>query len=75
MTGTIRNIAEITEDDGDDVDSTPDNDNPDEDDIDDEEIQLKYFDLSLLKYITKVVVNADGIVKEIEKGHLSLIHI
>ena len=69
LTGTIRNIAEITEDDGDDVDSTPDNDNPDEDDIDDEEIQLKYFDLSLLKYITKVVVNEDGIVKEIETGH------
>ena len=56
MDRIIKNIAEITDDNGDDIDSTPDNDNPDEDDIDDETIQLKYFDLSLLKYVTKVIV-------------------
>ena len=66
---TIKNIAEITNDDGDDIDSTPDNDDPNEDDIDDEEIQLKYFDLALLKYITKVVVNEDGVIKETVTGH------
>lgn len=69
MERRIKNIAEITADNGDDIDSTPDNDNPDEDDQDDEEIELKYFDLSLLKYVTKVVVNEDGVVKEIETGH------
>ena len=65
----LKNIAEITDDNGDDIDSTPDNDNPDEDDIDDETIQLKYFDLSLLKYVTKVIVNEDGIIKETNTGH------
>lgn len=66
---TIKNIAEITADNGDDIDSTPDNDKDGEDDIDDEIIELKYFDLSLLKYVTKVVVNEDGKVKEIATGH------
>ena len=66
---TIRNIAEITDDNGDDIDSTPDNDDPDEDDIDDEIIQLKYFDLSLLKYTSKVIVNEDGVIKERATGH------
>ena len=60
----IKNIAEITDDDGDDIDSTPDNDEPDEDDIDDEVVELKYFDLSLLKFVTKVIVNEDGVIKE-----------
>jgi len=68
----IKNIAEITKDDGDDEDSTPDNNDPDEDDQDDEEIVLKYFDLSLLKYVTKVVVNEDGVVREISTGHTGL---
>ncbi len=65
----IKNIAEITNDDGDDIDSTPDNDDPNEDDIDDEEVELKYFDLSLLKYVSRVVVNEDGVVKQINTGH------
>lgn len=68
----IKNIAEISKDDGDDNDSTPDNNDPDEDDQDDEEIVLKYFDLSLLKYVTKVVVNEDGVVREISTGHTGL---
>ncbi len=65
----IKNIAEITDDNGDDIDSTPDNDTPGEDDIDDEEIELKYFDLSLVKYISKVIINEDGVTKEINTGH------
>lgn len=69
MDRKIKNIAEITADNGDDIDSIPDNDKDGEDDRDDEEIELKYFDLSLLKYVTKVVVNEDGIVKETETGH------
>ena len=68
----IKNIAEISKDDGDDIDSTPDNNEPEEDDEDYEEIELKYFDLSLLKYVTKVKVNEDGITKEIETGHTGL---
>jgi len=68
----IKNIAEITDDDGDDIDSTPDNDEPDEDDIDDEVVELKYFDLSLLKFVTKVIVNEDGVIKETNTGHTGL---
>ncbi|MGN1331115.1 MAG: hypothetical protein ACI4VN_07290, partial [Clostridia bacterium] len=52
-----------------DSDSTPDNDKEDEDDIDKEYIQLKYFDLSLLKYVTKVIVTEDGVTKETETGY------
>lgn len=68
----IKNIAEITDDDGEDIDSTPDNDEPDEDDIDDEVVELKYFDLSLLKFVTKVIVNEDGVIKETNTGHTGL---
>ncbi len=58
--GIITNIAEITDDsdeDGnevDDKDSIPDNGDETEDDIDEEHIKLKYFDLALRKFITKV---------------------
>ncbi len=69
MDRKIKNIAEITGDNGDDIDSTPDNDKPGEDDIDDEEIVLKYFDLSLKKYISRVVINEDGVKKEIKTNH------
>ena len=56
----IINTAEISEDadeDGepvDDIDSTPDNDEDGEDDIDKEQVELKYFDLALRKFITGV---------------------
>ena len=66
---TITNIAEITDDNGDDIDSTPDDNDPNQDDIDKEVVVLKYFDLSLLKYVSKVVVNEDGVIKEINTGH------
>ena len=68
----IINTAQISEDedkDGnevDDIDSTPDNNEPDEDDIDKEYLVLKYFDLSLLKYVSKVIVTEDGVTKETE---------
>ena len=71
----IINTAEISKDedkDGnevDDADSIPDNDEEDEDDIDKEYIELRYFDLSLLKYVSKVVVTEDGVVKETETGY------
>ena len=68
----IINIAEITDDNGDDIDSTPDNNNPDEDDQDYEEVELKYFDLSLVKYVTQVIVNENGVIRKIDTGHTGL---
>lgn len=64
----IINVAEITkyedpkgEDIPKDVDSTPDNvDKKNEDDDDYEVINVKTFDLSLLKYVTTVYVTEDG---------------
>lgn len=58
--GIITNTAEISEDSDEngnpiiDRDSTPNNNNEKEDDIDVEHIKLKYFDLALRKFITKV---------------------
>ncbi|MDN3633385.1 hypothetical protein QWY85_01865, partial [Neolewinella lacunae] len=47
---SLTNVAEITEDDGDDEDSTPDNDVPTEDDQDDETITVNQtFDLAIAK--------------------------
>ena len=37
--------------------------------IDKEYLQLKYFDLSLLKYVSKVIVTEDGVTKETETGY------
>ena len=71
----IINTAEIsknTDKDGkdiEDVDSTPGNSKEDEDDIDKEYLVLKYFDLSLLKYVSKVIVTEDGVTKETETGY------
>ncbi len=72
---TIVNTAEITKDknkdgkDVDDIDSTPGNGEPGEDDIDKEYVETKYFDLSLLKYVSKVIVTEDGATKETETGY------
>ena len=69
---TIINTAEITketDEEGnpiDDIDSNPDNDKDGEDDIDKEYLKLQYFDLSLLKYVSKVIVTEDGVTKETE---------
>ena len=66
----LTNIAEITEDT--DEDGKP-VDDVDTDDIKDEEsVEMRYFDLSLLKYVTKVMVTEDGVTKEIETGYNGL---
>ena len=71
----IINIAEITEDadkDGkpvEDVDSTPNNDEEKEDDIDIEKIKVKYFDLSLKKWVTESIVTYNGKTTVTKTGH------
>lgn len=71
----IVNTAEISKckdkdnKDVEDIDSTPGNGKEDEDDIDKEYLVLKYFDLSLLKYVSKVMVTEDGVTKETETGY------
>lgn len=73
----IVNVAEITKyedpDGGDiteDIDSTPDNVNEkNEDDDDYEVINIKTFDLSLLKYVSTVYVTEDGETKTTETGN------
>ncbi len=68
----VINTAEISKDSDDDEDSTPDNDVEDEDDIDKEYIKLKYFDLSLLKWVSKVMVTEKGETKVTETGYNGL---
>lgn len=72
---TIENIAEITDDRDEDnkpvedEDSVPGNDDLDEDDIDTEKVIVKYFDLSLVKYVTRVIVTEDGKTTVTQTGH------
>lgn len=74
----IINFAQISDDSdskGDpikDKDSTPDNGEnvPKEDDEDIEKVKVEYFDLSLLKYVTKVIVNENGQERIIETGNI-----
>ncbi|MCI8654690.1 MAG: Cys-Gln thioester bond-forming surface protein [Clostridia bacterium] len=74
----IKNFAEISEDSDeygdpiDDIDSVPDNGtgDPIEDDEDIENIRVEYFDLALLKYVTKAIVTEDGNTKVIETGNI-----
>ena len=74
----IINTAEITDDsdeDGNDVedkDSTPGNNEPDEDDIDKEYLKVKYFDLSLLKWVSKTYVTENDKTTTKETGHTGL---
>ena len=56
----IVNSAQISEDSDEDIDSIPDEWNEGEDDQDKEYIYVKYFDLSLLKWVTKTIVTVDG---------------
>ena len=56
----IKNTAEISDDSGDDEDSTPDDNIPEEDDQDDEYINVKYFDLALIKYVSQTIVTVNG---------------
>ena len=74
----IVNKAQITEDkavdedgnelDIDDEDSIPDQWNEGEDDQDIEKIYVKYFDLALLKWVTKTIVTVDGKTTTTETG-------
>ena len=64
----ITNSAQISEDSNDDEDSIPDEWNEGEDDQDREHIYVKYFDLSLLKWVTKTIVTVDGKTTTTETG-------
>ena len=71
----IINTAEIADDQDeegkpiDDVDSEPNNDKDGEDDIDKERVTVKYFDLSLLKYVSQVQVTENGKTKKTNTGY------
>ena len=64
----IVNSAQISADSDDDEDSVPDEWNDPEDDQDKEYIYVKYFDLSLLKWVTKTIVTVDGKTTTTETG-------
>ena len=66
-TRLIKNEAQITEDSGDDIDSEP-NKWQGEDDEDVEYVYVQYFDLSLLKWVTKSIVTVDGKTVTTETG-------
>ena len=74
-TYVITNKAQISEDadeDGepvDDIDSVPDEWNEGEDDQDYENVGVEYFDLSLLKYVTRVMVTEDGTTTTTQTGN------
>ncbi len=74
----IINIAEITNDSDsngneiDDEDSTPANRVETEDDQDFDKLKLKYFDLALLKYVTKVTITENGNTTVRETGYNGL---
>jgi uncharacterized repeat protein (TIGR01451 family)/fimbrial isopeptide formation D2 family protein len=65
----VINTAEISKDSDDDIDSVPDNDKPGEDDIDKEYIRVKYFDLALLKWVSKAIVTQSGETRTITTGY------
>ena len=71
----IINTAEIAEDSDEegeqveDIDSTPDNDKDGEDDIDIEKVKVKYFDLALEKIITEYSIKLDGKTTVTKTGH------
>jgi len=65
-------IAEDTDEDGnpvDDKDSKPDEWNEGEDDQDIEKVKVKYFDLSLRKWVTQAYVTEKGKTTIIDSGH------
>ncbi len=64
----IINSAQISKDSDDDEDSIPNEWNDPEDDQDKEYIYVKYFDLSLLKWVTKTIVTVDGKTTTTETG-------
>ena len=68
-------ISDDTDEDGKvikDQDSETDKWNEGEDDQDIENVKVQYFDLALLKYVTKVIVVEDGVEKITETGYNGL---
>ena len=71
----ITNEAQISADSDDDIDSYPhrdevyDYDEDNEDDIDFEKIKVKYFDLSLLKWVAQTKVTLNGKTTVTDTGH------
>ena len=68
------NVAQISNDSDDDKDSVPHrdevyNDEDHEDDIDYEQVKVKYFDLSLLKWVAQTKVTLDGKTTVTDTGH------
>ena len=68
-TAEIADDADENGDEIDDVDSTPDNNVPEEDDQDIEKIKVKYFDLSLKKWVTESIVTYNGKTTVNKTGH------
>ena len=54
------NIAQISNDSDDDIDSIPNNNIETEDDLDKEYVRVQYFDLSLKKWVTRTEVTYNG---------------
>ena len=75
MARTIVNTAQISKDSGDDEDSTPkrdevyEKDKDNEDDIDYDQVKVKYFDLSLLKWVSQTKVTLNGKTTTKDTGH------
>ncbi len=75
MSRTIVNTAQISKDSGDDEDSTPkrdevyNQDKENEDDIDYDQVKVKYFDLSLLKWVAQTKVTLNGKTTTKNTGH------
>ncbi len=68
------NVAQISEDSNTDIDSVPNRDEEyddknHEDDIDYEDVKVQYFDLSLLKWVTRAIVTENGETTITESGH------
>jgi len=76
-TRIITNTAQISKSSDDDIDSKPNRDevynhedkNKNEDDIDFDRVKVKYFDLSLLKWVSKTKVTLNGKTTETDTGH------
>lgn len=66
----ITNKAQITKDSDDDEDSIPNKWNEGEDDQDEEHVYVKYFDLSLLKWVTTTIVTVDDKTTTTETGFM-----
>ena len=71
-TAEINNDADGNGNSVDDIDSTPGNGVDGEDDIDKEYVRVQYFDLSLLKWVSKVYLTENGETTEQDTGHTGL---